>query len=50
MLGFDYIIGDPAIREKISEIFRIAVKSITIAFALVGVFAVFVAICQIAAW
>ena len=50
MFGFNYIIGDPVVREKIAHTVRVTVKSVTIAFALVGVFAVLVSICQILAW
>lgn len=35
-----YIIGDPAVREKINRTARIAWKSVVYAFACIGLFAV----------
>lgn len=35
-----YLIGDPAVREKIQRFFRIAWKSIVYAFACIGLFSV----------
>lgn len=50
MFGFDYIIGDPAVREKISRAVRFAVKVIVLALAVIGACALLTVICQICAW
>ena len=34
MLGYDYIIGDPAVREKISRTVEYTVKGIVLALAI----------------
>ena len=50
MLGYDYIIGDPIIREKIRDGFRFAAKCVVIALACIGLGALLATICQICAW
>lgn len=50
MFGYDYIIGDPVVREKISRTARIAVKVTVLALAVIGAVALLTVICQISAW
>lgn len=50
MFGFDYIIGDPAVREKISRAVRFMVKATVLALAVIGAAALLTALCQISAW
>ena len=50
MFGFDYIIGDPAGREKISRAVEYTVKVIVLALAVVGAAALLTVVCQICAW
>lgn len=50
MFGFDYIIGDPAVREKISRAVEYTVKVIVLALAVIGACALLTVICQICAW
>ena len=48
--GFDYLIGDPTQREKLNRWVRVAVRSVVVAFAFIGVCALLFAILQIMAW
>lgn len=50
MFGFDYIIGDPAVREKISRAVEYTVKVIVLALAVMGAAALLTVVCQILAW
>ena len=50
MFGFDYIIGDPAVREKISRAVRFTAKVIVLALAVIGAAALMTVLCQISAW
>lgn len=50
MFGFDYIIGDPAVREKISRAVEYTVKVTVLALAVIGAAALMTVLCQISAW
>lgn len=50
MFGFDYIIGDPAVRDKISSTVEYTVKVIVLALAVIGAAALLMVVCQICAW
>ena len=50
MFGYSYIIGDPAVREKISRAERYAVKVTVLALAVIGAAALLTVVCQISAW
>lgn len=50
MFGFDYIIGDPAIREKVNSTVRVVVMSVVGGFACIGFGAVLRMVAQILAW
>lgn len=50
MLGYDYIIGDPAIRERIRQTLRIIGMSIVLGFACIGFGVLLSVVVQIAAW
>lgn len=50
MFGYSYIIGDPAVREKISRAVRYAVKVTVLALAVIGAAALLTVVCQICAW
>ncbi len=50
MFHFDYLIGDPAVREKLNRALRIAAKSIIGALACIGLGALLATVCQICAW
>ena len=50
MFGYDYIIGDPVVREKISRAVEYTVKVVVLALAVIGLCALLTVICQICAW
>ena len=50
IFGYDYLIGDPAIRDKIADALNLAKKSVIGAFAFIGFCAVGMIVCQISAW
>lgn len=50
MFGYDYIIGNPAVREKISRAVEYTVKVVVLALAVIGAAALLTVICQICAW
>lgn len=50
MFGYTYLIGDPAIRRKISDVWGNVWRSVVFAFALIGAIAVLAVVCQIFAW
>lgn len=50
MFGYSYIIGDPAVREKITSTARFAAKVVVLALAVIGAAALLTVVCQISAW
>lgn len=50
MLGFKYIIGDPAVREKIKTTLRVIGMSIVLGMACLGFGVLLSVYLQIAAW
>lgn len=50
MFGYDYIIGNSAVREKISRTVRFMVKVTVLALAVIGAAALLTVVCQISAW
>ena len=50
MFGYTYLIGDPAVRERVNETVRIVVKSIIGGFACIGLGVVLRMVAQILAW
>ena len=50
MLGYDYIIGDPAVRERIRSGVRFWVRCVVLALACIGLGALLATVCQLCAW
>ena len=50
MFGYDYLIGDPAVREKLNGTLRVVGMSIVLGFSCIGLGAFLRCVVQILAW
>lgn len=50
MFGYDYLIGDPTVRNGISRVCRFITKAVVYGFALFGFIVYMMMVCQISAW